>query len=289
MSKKYLLIDAKNCLYRHMHTSNLTVNGQKISGTFGMLKDVTNLVRQYEPDEVIIAWDKGSPKRRLAFYPEYKANRKNKDPEFLENLNFQVKMAKEIFKCLPVIQIMVEDTEADDVIGFFVKKLKGQKIIASTDTDFIQLIDDDTFIVKSRKGVVKELTLSNIEEELGYDKKHYVLHKALVGDSSDNIVGIAGIGDKTATKIIKGQVKKEIDKEILKRNIALITICGQFLTKEDAINIVDAYKREKLKKPNLIRLRAMLEKLKFNSILASFEGVMYCYKELYQKSLQEKE
>lgn len=278
-----LLIDAKNCLYRHNFTSNLTApNGQKISGAFGMLKDVTNLVREYKPDQVIIAWDKGRSVKRIAILPEYKANRKKDDPAFLENVGFQVKAAKALFNCLPVIQISLPDTEADDIIGFFAKKLKGQKIIASSDTDFIQLINEDVKIVKSRKGAVKELTHENIQEELGFDQKHYVVHKSLTGDTSDNIPGVKGIGPKTATKIINKEVKKEIDKETLKRNISLIKICD-VLTKEDCEKIVEKYKLEKQKRPNIIKLRSLLAKLRFNSLLTNFSGMFHCYKELEEK------
>lgn len=285
---KHLLIDAKNCLYRHNYTSNLTLpSGQKISGVFGMLKDVTNLIRDYDPDNVVIVWDKGKCRKRLEIYPEYKANRANKDPAVLENIRFQVHTARELFSLLPVKQLLHQDTEADDIIGFLTKKLSGEKIIASNDTDFIQLISEDTKLVSSRKSVVKELTLENINEELGFDKKYYVLHKALIGDSSDNIKGVQGIGKVTATKIVNKQIEKPIDKEILKRNMDLIRI-GKFLDKEEITAIAEMYRKEKEKTINTMRLKARLGALRFNSILSMFDAVMEPYKNLYMKQRDRK-
>jgi DNA polymerase-1 len=281
---KTLLIDAKNTLYRHNYTSNLTdPQGNKVSGVFGMLKDVTNQIKIHKPDNVVIAWDVGKSKGRCAIYPEYKAHRKKDDKELLENLAYQAKMAKLIFKHLPVKQLAVQDIEADDIIGFLCKKLQGDKIIFSNDSDFYQLIGNDVkqFVPKQKTT----LDLKKIEEKMGFSMKYYPLWKSIVGDSSDNIVGVKGLGAKTATKIINKEKKKkftEEQKEIIKRNLKLINI-GGVLTREDKMQIAKDYKSESSKRTDTVLLRQMCRRLGFKSILMNFNGVVYVYNELNKK------
>jgi len=278
MRELTLFVDAKNTLYRHNFTSNLhDPKGNKVSGVFGMFRDVTNLIKIHKPTNVIIAWDKGKSKGRVAIYPEYKGHRKQDDKELLENLAYQTKMAKMIFKCLPVKQLVLQDVEADDIIGFLCKKLKGDKLIFSNDSDFYQLIDDKVsqFVPKQKKM----FNSKNINDMLGYNVKDYVLHKAMVGDSSDNIVGLKGIGEKTATKIIKGEVKKEIDRDILVRNIKLIKIC-HILTTQDKKNIIKLYKKQREKESDTVLLKSIFRHLGFASLISSFGERVYVYKEL---------
>ena len=286
MSETTLFIDAKNTLYRHNYTSSLTdPEGNKVSGVFGMFKDVTNQIRIHNPTNVVICWDKGKSKGRVALYPEYKAHRKQEDKELLENLGYQTRMAKMLFKCLPVKQMVIQDVEADDIIGFLSSKLPGKKIIFSNDSDFYQLINDDIsqFVPKKKMTLNKH----NIEKEmkLGIGVEDYILHKAMVGDSSDNIVGLKGIGNKTATKIIKGDIKKipVIDKEILKRNVKLIKI-GHILTTQDKKDIISLYKKEREKESNTILLKRLCMKLGFRSILSSFGTHILVYKPLIRRT-----
>jgi DNA polymerase-1 len=199
--------------------------GEKISGVFGVFKEVTSLVVKYNPTNVVVVWDRGKSAKKLELYPDYKASRKEKNPEELENMIFQMKVVKELLNFLPIRQIAVKNIEADDVIGFLAKKLEGRKIIASTDTDFYQLINDSTIIVSSRKGIVQELDRKAINEKLGFNVEKYIIYKSLIGDSSDNIKGVAGIGKIKALKYINNEpIKETIDKEILKRNKRLIEI-----------------------------------------------------------------
>jgi DNA polymerase-1 len=280
-----LFIDAKNTLYRHNYTSNLTdPEGNKVSGVFGMLKDVTNQIKIHKPDNVVIAWDVGKSKGRCAIYPEYKGHRHQDDKELLENLAYQSKMAKLIFKHLPVKQISVQDVEADDIIGFLCKKLQGDKIIFSNDSDFYQLIDSNVkqFVPKQKMT----FDLEKIEEKMGFSMKYYPLWKSIVGDSSDNIVGVKGWGVKAATDIVnKKKIVKftEEQKDIIKLNLRLINI-GGILTKEDKVEIATKYKEESNKMTNTAVLRKMCMKLGFKSILSNFNGIAYEYSKLNREN-----
>jgi 5'-3' exonuclease len=279
----HLLIDANNCFHRHNFTSNLTLpTGEKISGVFGVFKEVTSLVAKYNPTNVVVVWDRGKSAKKLELYPDYKASRKEKNQEELENMIFQMKVVKELLNFLPIRQIAVKNIEADDVIGFLAKKLEGRKIIASTDTDFYQLINDSTIIVSSRKGIIQELDRKAINEKLGFNVEKYIIYKSLIGDSSDNIKGVSGIGKIKAIKYInKEPIKETVDKELLKRNYKLIKLAA-LLDKDDLLNIAQSYKNSRCI-PNKILLRARLHKLQFHSILNNFEGITYGFRNLFKQ------
>jgi DNA polymerase-1 len=274
------LVDGKNTLYRHNYVSSLTdPEGQKVSGVFGMFKDISNILRIQKPDNLVIAWDKGKCLKRIEIYPEYKANRLNKDEEFLKNLGYQTKYAKLIFKFLPVKQITIEGIEADDVIGYLSKTLKGKKIIFSNDSDFLQLVNEDTSLFLATKK--KLITKDNINDYLGFDSRYYVLWKSIVGDTSDNIRGQKGIGDKTAKKIILKEKKVTLDKEIIERNLKLIRI-GKLLSNEDKSHIISQYKEEMNKANNAMAVRKIFLKLGFKVFLINFNSYVYLFNRLRQ-------
>lgn len=279
MRKKLtILVDGKNTLYRHNYTSALTSpEGQKVSGVHGMFREVANMIRIHRPDNIVICWDKGQSRERLKMYPAYKGNRDKSDLALQENLAFQIQHAKMIFKSLPVKQIAVDGVEADDVIGFLSKQLSGKKMIFSNDTDFLQLVNEDTELFFPTKK--KMVTKKNITEHLGFDPKFYVLWKSLVGDSSDNIKGIHGVGPVTATKVILGEKKIKINRELLDLNINLIRI-GSVLNKEDKSNIVSQYKKEATKEINPILIRKVFLKLGFRNYLANFNMNVGVFRQL---------
>lgn len=283
--KLTVLVDGKNTLYRHNYTSNLTSpEGEKTSGVHGMFKDVGNIIKNFRADNIIIGWDKGESRGRLAIYPNYKGDRKkHKDPAVIENLGFQILHARIIFKGLPVKQIALQGIEADDIIGFMCKKLKGRKIVFSNDTDFLQLVDEETSLFFPTKKQL--ITHKNIDEHLGFDRKHYIMWKSLVGDKSDSIIGIKGIGPARATEIIKGERKLIItpdDKEKLILNKKLITI-GSVLNNEDKRLIIDTYKKEAEKEINPILVRKVFRKLGFRHLIANFSASVYVYRQLQKQ------
>lgn len=275
-----ILVDAKNSLHRHNYTSNLTdPTGQKVSGVFGLCKELPMLIRQFQPHNLIVVWDKGKPRERSKVFPEYKSNRKTDDKEFLENLGYQIQHAKLIIKNLPVKQISIEGVEADDIIGYFAKVLKGNKVIYSSDNDFLQLVNDQTSVYLSSKK--KLVNKGNIDEHLGFNHKYFLLYKALTGDKSDNINGVPKIGDKTAIKLINKEIKKDIDKAILQRNLKLMKI-GAYLTPDDITEIKKQYINEKEKKHNLAFVKSKFIDLNFKSLLYNFGVYGYEFKRLSQ-------
>lgn len=293
MSVKYLLIDGNNLLCRAHFAANLVdKQGRPTSGINGVMRMTKKLVEKFKPEKVIIAWDGGKSEQRTKVYPEYKANRINRDPEMKKHIVRQSKICQKVFRHLPVKQILVDGVEADDIIGLLCEKLKGSKLVLSNDTDFVQVVKKDTKLFlpnkKKVKGADKEgfmLTPKNVDEYLGFPAKHYVLWKSMVGDSSDNIKGIKGVGPKRATGIILNGVKgkkklpiNEDEQKILDRNKYLIALASLLTDKE-----VREIKKQLKQKPKVnfesVRVeftKVGLKKLNFgfNTWAQPFRGLM---------------
>jgi len=211
--KRVILIDALNMLYRaYIVDPSLSTNGYPIGGIKGFLKIMQKMVREMKPDRVIIAWDGiGGSKRRKLVQKDYKAGRKpirlNRDirnmseNEEIENKIWQQTRLTQYLNELPIIQTMVPHVEADDVIAYAVQMsyFKGwQKVIISSDKDFIQLCDDETVLYRPIQKVF--LNAKRVVEEYGIHPANFALARAISGDKSDNLKGVGGIGMKTVAK-----------------------------------------------------------------------------------------
>ena len=210
--KRVMIIDALNAYFRaYIVDPSMSTNGQPIGGVKGFLKILQKLVRENKPDMVVVVWDGpgGSAKRR-AIVKEYKEGRKpirlnresNLTPdEETENKVWQQTRLLEYLNELPIPQFMFPEVEADDVIAYIVQseKLKGwQKVIVSSDKDFIQLCDDETVLFRPIQKEV--LTTKNVLENYGIHPCNFAMARAIAGDKSDNLKGIGGAGLPTVKK-----------------------------------------------------------------------------------------
>ena len=211
--KRVLIIDALNAYLRaYIVDPSLSTNGQPIGGLKGFIKILQKLVRETKPDNIIIAWDgpDGSRKRKT-MDKNYKAGRKpirlNRairnltEDEELANKMWQQKRIIEYMNEMPIIQVLIAQIEADDVISYVtqMEHYKGwQKIIVSNDRDFMQLCDDET--VLWRPTVNEMLNANRIVETIGVHPRNMALARAMAGDASDNLPGIKGAGLKTIQK-----------------------------------------------------------------------------------------
>lgn len=208
MSERLVIIDGKSVFYRGYYAMpNLsTKDGKPTGGVYGFAVMALEVIKRLKPNYVCVAWDKSGTniRSRLALYPQYKAGRKPTPPDFKE----QIPLLYELLASLGWPLYEADDYEADDLMGAFAKQA-GEKGIESylitSDLDVLQLINTHTHIYTLKKG------LSNIElfneasftEKYGVDAHQWVDVKALKGDASDNIPGVAGIGEKTAIELIK--------------------------------------------------------------------------------------
>ena len=211
--KRVMIIDALNAYLRaYIVDPSLSSNGQPIGGIKGFLKILQKLTRDMNPDQVVVVWDgpNGSRKRKT-MDKNYKDGRKpirlNRafhnltDDEELQNKMWQQGRIIQYLNNMPIIQSMIEEVEADDIIAYItqMKYYEGwQKIIVSNDKDFMQLCDSETVLWRPTVGEM--LNKKRIVEQYGVHPINMALARAIVGDVSDNLAGIKGAGLATVKK-----------------------------------------------------------------------------------------
>lgn len=203
---KLLVIDGNSIANRAFYGIKLltTKDGQFTNAVYGFLNILIRLKSECEPDGVAVAFDLKAPTFRHEMYSEYKAGRKGMPPE----LRSQMPIIKELLGYLGCTVVEKEGFEADDILGTLSAQCKGEDMcyIATGDRDSLQLISDNTHVLlaatKMGKAVTTEYDVEKLKEEYGVEPKGMIEIKALMGDSSDNIPGVAGIGQKTAGDLI---------------------------------------------------------------------------------------
>ena len=213
--KRVLIVDALNAYLRaYIVDPSVSTNGQPIGGLKGFVKILQKLVRQTKPNAVVVCWDgPNGSKKRKTMDKNYKAGRKpirlNRsvhnltDDEELQNKIWQQGRVVEYLNNMPIIQTMLPEIEADDVISY-VCSLEyfsdWQKIIVSNDNDFMQICDDTTVLWRPVKDEI--LNSKRIVEKTGIHPTNMALARAVIGDASDNLPGVKGAGFKTIAKRI---------------------------------------------------------------------------------------
>lgn len=254
MKNKYLLIDGNNLAHRAYHQyKNMRSSDGKPSGVvFGVPYILWSLIRNHNPSDVLVIFDGGRDKNRLAAHPEYKKREHKTDFDY-ENFISQKKDAQRILECLGIKMAFKKGLEADDIIWLYSRRLskKGQVMIVSTDKDFVQLIDKNTSLWNPWKN--ERITHLNWQKHYKFSPEQCVDYLILDGDTSDNIPGYKGVGEKTALKFLSDYgsienylndnnlVDKKIHKEVLvdiyKRNKLLIDI--KFFCKTTKLKLKD--------------------------------------------------
>lgn len=217
-----MVVDAHNQFLRsYIVDPSLSTNGQPIGGSKGFLKILNKLTRIISPDMTIVVWDgEGGSQKRRAQNKNYKQGRKpvrlNRDIRHLteeeerENKAWQQVRAIEYLNQTPIVQFMEPRVEADDVISHICQSPKfkdWQKVIISSDKDFIQLLDDQTILYRPTQDQV--LNKNKVLEEYKIHPTNFALARALVGDPSDNLKGIRGVGLPTVAKRFPFFAKEE--------------------------------------------------------------------------------
>lgn len=228
--KRILIIDHLNMVIRAlMSNPSKTPAGVPNGAVVGYLKILQKMVRITNPDRVFICHDgEGGSQKRKSMFKEYKQGRSpltlnsnisaNAEDE-LKNRIWQETRLVEYLNQLPLIQLMVEGVEADDLIGFLCKDPKFhtyQKVIVSNDKDFIQLCDERTILYRPVKDQI--LNIKTVLEEYNIHPTNFVLARAICGDVSDNLPGVRGAGLPTVAKrfpLLRESRELELD-DILK-------------------------------------------------------------------------
>ncbi len=204
---RLLLIDGHSVAYRAFFALPVenfsTTTGQHTNAVFGFTSMLINVLRDEQPTHVAVAFDVSRRTFRTEEYPEYKGNRSTSPAEFTG----QVSLIKDVCEALGVTTFEKDGFEADDIIGTLTTQASdaGMEVLICTgDRDALQLVSDTTTVLYPRKGVsdLARMTPGAVEEKYGVTPDHYPDLAALVGETSDNLPGVPGVGPKTAAKWI---------------------------------------------------------------------------------------
>ncbi len=287
-TKRLVIIDGKSVFYRGYYAMpNLsTKDGTPTGGVYGFAVMALEVIKRLKPDYVCVAWDKAKTNIRLRrqWYPEYKANRKAAPPDFYE----QIPILHELLKSLGWPLYEADDYEADDLMGAFAKQAgeKGvESYLVTSDLDVLQLVNSHTHIYTLKKGLsnIELFNVAHFEEKYGVSAHQWVDVKALKGDSSDNVPGVAGVGEKTALELIdkygtldgvyqhlddlkpalKSKLEKDRDMAYLSKKLVTLLVDAPL-----QINLEDA----KLHDGFTPQFAAELRRLEFRNLLKQVES-----------------
>ncbi len=206
--KRLAIIDGKSVFYRGYYAMpNLaTKDGTPTGGVFGFAAMALEVIRRLKPDYVAVAWDKPKTniRKRLEIYPEYKAGRKPAPPDFYE----QIPVLHELLEAFGWPLYELDDYEADDIMGTLAVQASEagiETMLVTSDLDMLQLVNEKVKVYALKKGLsnIDLYSPESFREKYGIDVHQFLDLKALKGDSSDNIPGVPGVGEKTAVQLLQ--------------------------------------------------------------------------------------
>lgn len=305
-TKTLILIDGHALAFRQFfaleRTGMKTTDNQPTWAVFGFFKAVFDLLKNQDikPDAITVAFDVGRQTFRVEKYDQYKANRETMP----DTLRSQMALIFEGLKAFNIPIYTKEGYEADDVIGTIADKAKtlGHKtLILTGDQDSFQLIDEEGFVkvLIPSKGELIEYNWNKVYEKLGVYPNQVVDYKGLRGDTSDNIPGIKGIGEKTAQKLLSRYPNMEelfAHCEEIPENAVRQKICDGkeigILSKELATIVKDVdidfdFQHTHIELPNIDDVTKFLQKLQFYSFIRGIDGILGAFNKGEQERREE--
>ncbi len=291
MTKRLVIIDGKSVFYRGYYAMpNLsTADGTPTGGVYGFAALSLELIRQIQPDYVCVAWDKPKTniRKRLEIYPEYKAGRKPAPPDFYA----QIPILHELLDAFGWPLYEFDDYEADDIMATLDRQAEArgniETYLITSDLDALQILDSNTFLYALKKGVsnIDKFDAAEFEARYSIRIDQFLDLKSLKGDASDNIPGVAGVGEKTATQLLQqfdtlDGIYEHLDD--VKESVRKKLIAGKdsaYMSKRLAALMFDAPVALDLPAMDIARLdtaklKAMLVKLEFRSLLRKLPDAM---------------
>lgn len=204
-NKTFLILDANAILHRSFHALPplQTKDGTIVNAVYGFITTLLKALKEFKPGYVAVAFDKKGPTFRHKEYKEYKATRVKAPQELYD----QMPITHDVLDAFRIPVFEKDGFEADDVIGTMAKQTedKANVIIATGDMDALQLVDDHIKVFTLRKGMSDTVVYDEaaVLDRYGLTPKQIIDYKALAGDTSDNIPGVKGVGEKTATELLK--------------------------------------------------------------------------------------
>ncbi|HVI41704.1 MAG TPA: 5'-3' exonuclease H3TH domain-containing protein, partial [Anaerovoracaceae bacterium] len=284
---KIIIIDGNSLInraYYALQRPMITKNGLYTQGVYGFLNMLNKINTDYKPDYITVAFDRKAPTFRHLEYADYKAGRKKMPPE----LAMQLPLLKEVLDAMKVKMLEIDGFEADDIIGTVAKRaeMEGlEPLIISGDKDELQLATERTKVLITKKGI-SEFDLYDeaaMFEKYGFSPEQFIDFKGLMGDPSDNIPGIPGVGEKTALKLVQefgsianlianvDQVTSKTLKEKIEENAQLAIMSRRLATINTEVPIEINFEEFKAEEPDYDALIDLYIKLEFNSFLKKLQ------------------
>lgn len=287
MSNKFVIIDGSSLVYRAFYALPLltTASGQYTNAAYGFATMLVKLLSDLKPDTLVIAFDKGKKTFRNEMYTEYKGTRKPTPHE----LSVQIPLIHELVEAFGIKLVEEDGYEADDIIGTLATKAAhaGNEVVVVTgDRDALQLIGDHLSVMLTKKGISEMQIFDEIAFKEKYGLKPIALIdlKGLMGDSSDNIPGVPGVGEKTATKLLLeyGSIENVLDniaqikgkklQEKLQDNKDLALLSKKLATIVRDMHI--EYDEQSCQiSPDVAKLKAFCIRYEFRSVLARIDAL----------------
>ena len=288
--KRLVVIDGKSVFYRGYYAMpGLSMaDGTPTGGVYGFVSLAIELIKKLEPDYVAVAWDKRGTniRKRRELYPEYKAGRKPAPDDFYQ----QIPILHELLDAFGWPLYEIDDYEADDIMGAFARQAESRGIetcLITSDLDALQLISPMTKVYAMKNGLrnIEEFTAEHFEEKYGIRTEQFLDLKALKGDSSDNLPGVPGVGEKTAVKLLqeyetldgvyeyldeqKGALRTKLENgresAYLTKQVAEIWTDAPIELDWDVADVNDC---------DFARVTEILQKLEFNSLIGRLPKTM---------------
>ncbi|MEI8027931.1 MAG: DNA polymerase I [Pseudomonadota bacterium] len=290
--QKFFVIDFMAMAFRNFHAFGAnplsTSSGFPTSSIYGSAQFILKLIQDEKPDFLVAACDSPEPTFRHEMYDKYKANRS----EMPENLSRQIPVLFRLFEAFDIPVMRLPGVEADDIIGSIATQLASKELkvfIVSGDKDFMQLVDDDKVVLYAPKkaGKVEIVNEAGVFQKFGVKPSQVIDVLTLIGDSSDNVPGVPGIGDKGAASLISefgsleeiynnlSKITNKRQQESLRQNRPLADLSKALVTIKNDIplhfTLEQAVCDQKLAQANP-KLLGLMKELEFKTLAAKIEG-----------------
>ena len=280
--QRLFLIDGSSYIYRAYfairHLSNS--RGEATNAIYGFVNMLLKVVREQAPDHLAVIFDAKGPTFRKQLYPDYKANR----AQMPDDLVPQIPVIKELVKAFNMPAIEKQGFEADDIIATLAKKFAAAGLevtVVTGDKDLMQVVSERIQLLDTMKDQVSGL--AEVEARFGGTPDQVIEVQALAGDSSDNVPGVPGVGEKTAVKLIRefgsvenllahlDQVKGKLQVK-LRENADLARLSKQLVTLRDDVPLDLDYDNFALTPPDNAALTTLFKELEFHKLLQEFSS-----------------
>jgi DNA polymerase I len=283
---KLMLLDTYGLVYRAFFAlpGLTTSKGVPINAAYGFTMMLNKLLADEKPTHVIAAFDKGMPAERLAMYKEYKAQREAMPDE----LRGQFALVRQILATFGIPIVEMEGQEADDVIATLARQVEDtgeQTIVITGDLDLLQLVDEYTTVLTTRRGITElgRYDVAAVRERFGLEPSQLPDYRGLKGDPSDNLPGIPGVGEKTATKLLQaaGSLDALVANPALAGTAKLQGLIEQYGAQAQLCRTVSIVRRDlplpldrdvsKFRAPSDADLYKLYSELEFKTLLAKLQ------------------